>query len=176
MKLTRKHWLILIVTPLALLADQLTKLSIHAALRPFQEIVIVPGYLELIFVTNRGLAFGMFSGQLGGAATWIFLGITLVALAIILHLFFQTDNQAVVLPLALSLVLAGALGNLIDRFRWGYVVDFMNMHWKHHYWPTYNVADIAITAGIILLIFDSFLPRTGAENKSPAQKPKEQAK
>jgi len=159
LKLTRKHWVIFSVTPLGLILDQVSKLIIHANLRPFSEIVLIPGYLDLIFVTNHGLAFGMFSGKLGSAATWIFLGITIVALGIIIHLFFRTENKAVLLPTALSLVLAGALGNLIDRFRWGYVVDFINMHYQSHYWPTYNVADILITFGIILLILDSFRPQ-----------------
>ena len=172
LNLTRKHWVIILVTPLALLLDQLSKLIIHASLKPLNEIVLIPRYLELILVKNRGLVFGMLSGRLGGFSTWIFLGITIIALAIIIHLFFRTESKAVLLPLALSLVLSGALGNLIDRFHWGYVVDFINMHYRGHYWPTFNVADIAITFGIIFLIIDSFRPppKTGSQEKKEAEK------
>ncbi len=173
MKLTRKHWVIMLITPLGLILDQVSKLIIHASLRPFSEIEIVPGYFNLVFVTNRGLSFGMFSNGLGGAATWIFLGITIVALGIIIHLFLRTDHNAILLPAALSLVLAGALGNLIDRFRWGYVVDFLQAHHeilgRDRYWPTFNVADMLITAGIILLVMDSFRPQPN--NEPPEEKP-----
>jgi len=153
----------IVFTPLALLCDQITKQMIHSALEPFEEIVIIPGHLEFILVRNSGLVFGMFSGRLGGTATLIFLGITVIALGIIIHLFFHTENKAVVLPLALSLVLAGAFGNLIDRLRWGYVVDFINMHahllGKERTWPTFNIADLAITGGIVLLVIDAFKPQ-----------------
>ena len=158
LKLERKHWVILIVTPLVLILDQASKLIIHKVLAPFRVISVIPGYVEFVFVTNRGLVFGMFSDQLGSASTWIFLGFTVIAFAIIVHLFFRTDRSAVLLPLALSLVLAGALGNLIDRFRWGYVVDFIHIHIGRYAWPTFNIADVAITLGIIFLLIDSFRP------------------
>jgi signal peptidase II len=156
LKLDRKHWVILLVTPLAILIDQLSKFYVHAHLRLFDEHALIPDYFNIVYVQNRGLAFGLFQQRIGSFSTWIFLGITVVAMGIIVHLFFSTDKKAVVLPLALSLVMSGALGNLIDRMHWGFVVDFMQMYFKGHYWPTFNVADIAITAGIILLILDSF--------------------
>lgn len=161
MRLTRKHWLIILITPSVFLLDQITKLIIHSTLKPYGQIVLIPRVIEFIFVKNYGLVFGMFSDRLGSSSAWIFLGISLIALGIIIHLFFRTDNQAVLLPTALSLVLAGAFGNLIDRFRWGYVVDFIQIlfNYKGWTWPTFNVADIAITIGIILLIIDSFRPQ-----------------
>ncbi len=166
MKLNRKHWLILLVAPLMLLLDQVSKQIVHSTFKPFGQITLIPEYLELIFVTNRGLIFGSFTGKLGPYTTWIFLGITVVAFGIILHLFFRTSDRAVLLPLALSNVMAGALGNLIDRLRWGYVVDFIEMHWRGHYWPVYNVADISISIGIVLLLIDSFLPQPGPDQPS----------
>jgi len=163
MKLVRKHWIILLLTPLVLLLDQTSKLLVHRFFYPYQARQIIPGFLEFRLVFNRGLAFGLFSDQLGPYSTWIFLGITLIAFGIIVHLFFRTDHRALLLPSALSLVLAGALGNLIDRFRWGYVVDFINLYYRRFVWPTFNVADIAITVGIILLLIDSFRPEKSSK-------------
>ncbi len=158
MKLVRKHWIILLLTPSVLLLDQISKLVVHRTFYPYQARQIIPGFLEFRLVFNRGLVFGLFSDRLGPYSTWIFLGITLVAFGIIVHLFLRTDHRALLLPSALSLVLAGALGNLIDRFRWGYVVDFINLYYGRFSWPTFNVADMAITIGIILLLIDSFRP------------------
>ena len=170
MKLYRKHWVIILVAPLMVVADQFTKLVIHSYMKPYEVITIMQGYLNIYYAQNYGLAFGLFSDKLGASSTWIFLAITIVALAIIIHLFFRTEDKAVLLPMALSLVLAGALGNLIDRFHWGYVVDFIQMYfvsksppYNAHYWPTYNVADISISAGIVLLIIDSFRPQREAQ-------------
>ena len=174
MKLYRKHWVIILAAPLLVAVDQFTKLLVHSRMKPYDSVAIIHGHLNLYYAQNYGLAFGMFTDKLGSYSTWIFLGITIVALAIIIHLFFRTEDKAVLLPLALSLVLAGALGNLIDRFHWGYVVDFIQMYfvsksapYRAHFWPTYNVADASITAGIFLLIIDSFRPQ---REPQPGQK------
>ena len=148
-----------------LLLDQAAKLLVHARLQLYETITVIPGHLNLYYVRNSGLIWSLFSRQLAGYSTWIYLVINLIALLIILRIFFQTENRAVLLPLGLSLVLAGALGNLLDRLRWGYVVDFIQMYYRSgapshrlHSWAIYNVADIAITCGIILLIMDSLRP------------------
>jgi len=170
LKLYRKHWLIILVAPLMVAADQFTKLVVHSSMRPYDSINLIPGYLNLYYVRNTGLVFGMFQGRMGAFSAWVFLGITVVAAAIIIRLFFSTEDKAVLLPLALSLVLAGALGNLIDRFHWGYVVDFFQMYfisksppYREYSWGIFNVADIAISAGIAFLLIDSFRPRRQAQ-------------
>lgn len=178
MKLLRKHWIIILTAPLAVLLDQASKLAIHSYFRLYDSAAIIPGYLNIYYARNTGLVFGMFSDRLGAYSTWIFLGITIVALSIIVNLFFRAENKAVLLPLALSLVLSGALGNLIDRLHWGYVVDFIQAFYisqhppyRAHYWPTFNVADMAITAGIILLLIDSFRPQPQTKVDQPAKAP-----
>ena len=180
MKLERKHWMILLVTPLCLLIDQLSKTYIHGHLRLFDEHSIIPDYFNIVYAQNRGLVFGMFQNQIGSFSTWIFLAITLVALGIIVHLFSSTGKKAVLLPLALCLVLSGALGNLIDRLHWGFVVDFLQLYYKSNYWPTFNAADIWITLGIGLLILDtiidSFRDYSGRKPKSEAVSPEPEKK
>jgi len=171
LKLYRKHWVIILTTPIAVIVDQLSKIFIRRFFLANNEPMVINRYLNIAYAENKGLAFGMFADRLGPWSTWIFLGITVIALAIIVNLFFRTEQKAALLPAALSLVLAGALGNLIDRFHWGYVVDFIQAHYERHYWPTFNVADIAISAGIVLLIADSLRPQPGSEpkTKSPSQ-------
>lgn len=171
MNFSRKHWVIFLVTPISLLADQLTKTYVHGHLHLFDEHKIIPDFFNIVYVQNRGLAFGLFQNKIGPYSTLIFLIITLVALGIIIHLFFKTDRKAVLLPMALSLVLAGALGNLIDRLHWGFVVDFLQLYYRSNYWPTFNVADMSITAGIILLVIDSFRPQPEAKPEPAAAAP-----
>ena len=157
MNLERKHWMILMVTPICLLIDQLSKTYVHGHLRLFDEYSIVPRFFNIAYTQNRGLVFGMFQNKIGSFSTWIFLAITLVALGIIVHLFSSTGKKAVLLPLALCLVLSGALGNLIDRLHWGFVVDFLQLYYKSNYWPTFNAADIWISIGIGLLVLDTII-------------------
>ena len=171
MKLTSKHWVVVLITPLMVALDQATKIFIHSTFQLYQAIEIVPDYFNIIYVRNTGLAFSLFTDRLGHYSTWIFLGITLVALGIIIHLFFQTRENAMLLPTALSFVLAGAFGNLIDRLHWGYVVDFIQWHYGEHYWPTFNVADISIAIGIVFLVIDSFRPQAAPSPETKAGGP-----
>ncbi len=166
MKLSSKHWVIMLAAPLMVAVDQAAKFLVHSRMQPFDTITVIPGYLNFYYLRNSGLIFGLFTRELAGISTWVYLGINLVALGIIIHLFFRSEDRAVLLPLALSLVLAGALGNLIDRLHWGYVVDFIHMFYISksppghlHSWAIYNVADLCITFGIGLLLIDSFRPR-----------------
>jgi len=175
LKLTRKYWLIILITPVMVALDQVTKAFIHSALTPYvTTVTLIPDYLNIIHVQNTGMAFSLFTGRFGGYGIWVFPLITLFALGIIVYLFSRAQDDAIILPAALSFVLAGALGNnLIDRLHWGYVVDFIQMGYGGHYWPIYNVADISITIGIVLLILDSFRPqpKLGPEPKPVEQVP-----
>ena len=164
MNLGRKHWVIILVSPLMLFADQFSKLVVHSYMHPFDSVTAIPGHLNIYYVRNTGLVFGLFADQLAGYATWVYLGINIAALVIIVHLFSKTMDKALLMPLALSLVLAGAMGNLIDRLHWGYVVDFVQVYYVSkkppnlaHSWGIFNVADLAISSGIIFLIIDSIV-------------------
>ncbi len=153
--LHRKHWILILLTPGVIIADQVTKTLAQLALDGGNIVTVVPRYLDMVLVQNRGIAFGLLNNLESSWRTPIFIGISAIAIFIIFHLFRQTRAKALFLPVALSLILAGAAGNLIDRFRWGYVVDFINMHYHQYYWPTFNLADTAITIGIIILILDT---------------------
>lgn len=142
---------ILVLTAAPVIAlDQITKALILRSMFPGQMIKIVSGLFDLVYFQNQGAAFGILND--GGVLRTAFLvGTSVIALAVIGYLLKGSKNS--VMTFSLSLVAGGAVGNLIDRARFGYVVDFLYFHIGPYYWPAFNVADSAITVGVILAIF-----------------------
>jgi len=139
---------------LALLCiDQLTKALVARSI-PFQSSKsIIPGFFNLTHIRNRGAIFGFFSHS-ESRILFVFLTlVSLVALGLVIYYFFKTPSSQRFMKLSLSVILAGALGNLIDRIIRGYVIDFLDFHIKNWHWPSFNVADACISAGAFLLIF-----------------------
>ena len=146
-------WLLLAGSVIA--TDQLTKWIVEATL-PFGASVYVLPVLDLVHVRNTGAAFSF----LASASGWqreLFIGIGLAASAWIVWMLIRAQRGQVIFCLALSLILGGALGNVIDRFRLGAVVDFLHFHWGAAYFPAFNVADSCISVGAGLLILDALL-------------------
>ncbi len=173
--LKRKHLILILLTPVAVIADQVTKTIAQEALHSRRNITIIADYFDFVLVKNRGMVFGLFNDIDTAWRIPLFAGISVVAIFIIIHLFRQAKGSSVFLPTSLALILSGAMGNLIDRFRWGYVVDFINLHYQDkHYWPTFNLADTAITMGIAILIIDTFFtPAEKPENESTEREAEE---
>lgn len=130
--------------------DQISKVWAEQALA-YGRPVEVFGWFNLTLVYNRGAAFSFLS-QAGGWQRGFFILIGLVAVAILLGWLRKLQLQERWQGLALALILGGAVGNLIDRVRHGYVVDFIDWHYAGWHWPTFNLADSAITAGVVLLL------------------------
>lgn len=147
-------WLVLAAAIVAL--DQYTKYLVTERLL-LHEVVPVTPFFNLVLVYNRGAAFS-FLAQADGWQNGLFIAIAVGAAAWILYLL-RKHPDATLFCLALSLVLAGALGNVIDRVQYGAVVDFLDFHAAGWHWPAFNVADSAITCGAALLIWDAFFPR-----------------
>ena len=141
------------VSALVILLDQLSKAWI-ASRFGYGEVLVILGVFNLVLVHNTGAAFSFLSDA-GGMQRWLFSIIAIVASVWIVWLLRRHGTQKL-FALALSMILGGALGNLIDRIRYGYVVDFLQFHWDEHYFPAFNLADSAITCGAFILIFDSF--------------------
>ncbi len=131
--------------------DQLTKTLI---LGHFQlgDSRYITSFFNLVRVHNTGAAFSFLAGA-SGWQRWFFVGLGVVAAGLITWMLRQHGHQRL-FAWALALILGGALGNVIDRLLHGYVVDFIQVHWRHWYFPSFNVADSAITVGAALLIFD----------------------
>ncbi|TET22546.1 MAG: signal peptidase II [Candidatus Aminicenantes bacterium] len=143
-----------------LIVDQLTKFIISRSIGLNNSLSVIPGFFDLVHVRNKGAIFGIFS-QSGSQVVHILLMLaSLVALALVIYYFFKTAISEKLLKISLSLILAGALGNLIDRIFRGYVIDFLDFSIKGWHWPSFNVADSCISVGALLLIFILFFKRS----------------
>lgn len=147
-------WRYLWIAGAVIVVDQLTKLAALKYLVRHAEVALLP-FLNLTLVFNAGAAFG-FLGSAGGWQKWFFVAVALVATVVILAMLRRLGKNDGQLAVALTLILGGALGNLVDRLMYGYVVDFVDFYVGTWHWPAFNVADSAITVGAGLLILDTF--------------------
>jgi len=133
--------------------DQLTKVVMKRAFNLHESVEVTP-FFNLVLVHNRGAAFSFLSDA-GGWQRELFIFIALVAVVWISWLLRKHPGETL-FCLALSLILGGAIGNVIDRVLYGAVVDFLDFHALGYHWPAFNVADIGISCGAVLLIWDAF--------------------
>jgi len=135
------------------MVDQSSKAWAVRALRFGDGKQIIKGFLDLIYTENPGIAFGQL--QEGGAfGRWFFVVLAIAAAVAVFYYFIRTPRNDDRVLGACSLLLAGILGNLTDRVRLGYVIDFIVLHAGSYHWPTFNVADASITLGAVLLAYD----------------------
>jgi signal peptidase II len=120
----------------------------------YQKVEVIHGFFNLVHVRNTGGAFGIFGGEKGGLGSLLFVLVSLIAIGSILFLFVRLREDEKTLSLLLSLVLSGAIGNLIDRLRLGEVVDFLDFYLFFYHWPAFNIADSAICLGIGLMALE----------------------
>jgi signal peptidase II len=139
---------------LAVILDQGSKLVIAGSMQLYQSIPIMP-YFNLTYVHNTGAAFSFLS-EAGGWQRWFFAGLAFVISIVIAVWLARLKQHETLLAVALSLVLGGAIGNLIDRLAYGYVIDFLDVYYQTWHWPAFNIADSAITLGVILMLVESF--------------------
>ena len=139
--------------------DQSTKLAAVEWLDPASSVELIPT-LDLVLAYNTGAAFSFLSTA-GGWQRWLFIGLALAICAFIVHWLRDLPRDARWTPLALSLILGGAAGNVIDRIRIGAVVDFIDFHVGAWHWPAFNVADSAICVGAFLLVAGTFRRASG---------------
>lgn len=151
---TQTGWRFLWLSVLVLAADQYTKALVLENIELYQAIQILP-FFNLTHVYNYGAAFS-FLHDAGGWQRWFFTVIAFVVSALVLWWLKQTTTKQVILPVAFSLIIGGAIGNAFDRLAHGYVIDFLVLYYQDWYWPAFNVADSAICIGAVLLIVDMF--------------------
>jgi len=151
------------VSVVVLLVDQCTKLLADAMLSLHQQVPLIP-YFALFKAYNSGAAFSFLSSA-SGWQRWFFVVLALIVIAVLLVWLRRLPAEEVRNKLALALILGGAVGNLIDRLVYGYVIDFLDVYYGSWHWPAFNVADAAISVGAFLLLLDVF---TGGKKKSPA--------
>ena len=139
---------------LAVILDQVSKLLVSHSMQLYQSISIVP-FFNLTYVHNNGAAFSFLS-EAGGWQRWFFAALAIVISMVIAVWLSRLKAHETLLAVSLSLVLGGAIGNLIDRLAYGYVIDFLDIYVQSWHWPAFNIADSAITLGVVLMLLESF--------------------
>ena len=155
------RWLIVSAVVVAL--DLATKAWVSHALS-YADVVRVTPFFNLILTHNLGAAFSFLAGA-GGWQRWFFSAVAIV-ISVVLVVMLRRPHRDRVVPLALALVLGGAIGNLWDRVSLGHVVDFIQLHAAGYYWPAFNVADSAICVGVALLLWDGVRGKDTKEAKA----------
>lgn len=151
---------VLLVSGLIVVVDQVTKAITRTSLSLHQSIPVIKDFFHLTYVTNDGMAFGIDFPY----GVYIFTILAMIMTGVLLVYLWQVRDRPLLLRLALSLIIAGAVGNLIDRLLFGEVVDFMDFMIRGHHWYVFNVADSAVTVGMALFLYHSFFiqPKTAA--------------
>ncbi len=146
------RWLLL--SAIVLILDQLSKTGIVNSMDLHESIPLIPGF-QLTYVRNPGAAFSFLSNA-GGWQRWVFISLASAVSIVLCVWLIRLPKNALWPAAGLSLVLGGALGNLVDRVIHGSVIDFLDVYYKTWHWPAFNIADSAITIGICILLLDSF--------------------
>lgn len=147
------------------MADQASKAWAVKALRFGEERVVIRGFFQFMYTENPGIAFGQL--QEGGSfGRWFFVVLAVCAAIAVFYYFLRTPRNDDRVLGACALLLAGILGNLTDRARLGYVIDFIVLHAGDYHWPTFNIADASITVGAFLLAYDLIFTRRPSQIKA----------
>ncbi|MEW5803870.1 MAG: signal peptidase II [bacterium] len=140
--------------------DAVTKHLAQAFLSQIHSLTIIPNFFHLTYVENRGAAFGLLAETSARFRTPFFIIVSVLAILFIAVFYWRLEGGCWT-HLSLIFILAGALGNLIDRLRLGWVIDFLDFHWYQYHWPAFNVADMAICIGAGILLIDTFFSQKG---------------
>ena len=157
----------LIIWPALLIVclDQVTKFAVLKNLRIYESVPVIKGFFNWVHVRNRGMAFGFLNRPNMDFGFWILVSATVLAIVLLLFWFYRMKDESKWTTLGLSLILGGALGNLIDRVRLHEVIDFLDFYVGAYHWPAFNVADAAITSGAFMVGVSLFL--AAPEKKRP---------
>lgn len=156
-------WIFLIVIS-SLILDQISKYFAVQYLDHHSAIEVIPAFFQLTLVHNRGAAFGILSGLDEPIRSVLLIGLSIAAFGILIYLYIKRPQGDCLVACAIALITGGAIGNLVDRIRLGYVVDFLDVYVKSYHWPTFNIADSCITVGMILILGSMW--REGTEHAS----------
>lgn len=152
---------------LIVILDQITKYLADISLEMGNPVPIVDGFFNLTLVYNTGAAFGMFQGLPDTTRRIILWGVSGLALVLVFKFLLKDAKEDYWTRYSLVLIIAGAVGNIIDRFRFDYVIDFLDVYIGSYHWPAFNVADSAISIGITIILFRSLFTGQASDGKSP---------
>jgi signal peptidase II len=150
----KSYWIFSLVAVAVVILDQVTKYIVNTSMLLHDSMPIINGLFNFTYVKNPGAAFGFLAGAPPFFRSVFFIGVTVAAIMLILYYIRKTKTEEPLLTTSFSLIMGGAVGNLIDRVRFGEVIDFLDLYIGPHHWPAFNIADSAISVGAILLIYD----------------------
>jgi len=162
-----KFRLVALIAGAGVLLDQLSKYYIDSTFELYQSITVLENFFHITYIRNRGAAFGILSDN--ALRLPFFITVSLIAIVGIIWYLRQIRTDQVLSQLALGLILSGAIGNLIDRIRFGEVIDFIDVHWYDHHWPAFNVADSAICVGVALLFLETWREERHSRKNKPVE-------
>lgn len=142
----------ILIAGLVVVLDQITKLMVLAWMPLYHSITVIPGFFNLTHIRNPGGAFGFMAAGSPGLRNLLFIGVSILATGLIVYFYRQTPRSHPLLASALAMIFGGAIGNLVDRLRFGEVVDFLDVYVGAYHWPAFNAADSAITIGITIFV------------------------
>jgi signal peptidase II len=150
----KKYGLFSITAVVVIIVDQLTKTWIDSTMVLHDSLTVIDGFFSITYVRNPGAAFGFLAGASPAFRYTFFIAVNIIAIALIVSYIRKATRDESRLILALSFIMAGAIGNLIDRIRFGEVVDFLDFYIGSAHWPAFNVADSSITVGAFFLVLE----------------------
>ena len=156
----KRNLIIFILGAIVVIAvDQITKAAITEKLFMYGSHKVIDGFFSLVYVTNPGAAFGFLARAPEIFRYLFFIGITVLAILLIIYYIVKSKQETLLIVISLALIFGGAVGNLIDRIRFGAVVDFLDFYIGTWHWPAFNVADSAISIGAVLMIWEMLVNR-----------------
>ncbi len=149
------RWLMAAIAAVAIVLDRLTKIAVVARVSYLQHVAVIPGTFWISHVHNDGAAFSMFEGARSPhVVRYMLIAFSVIAVIVVSTVLWRVGRRLSMTSVALALILGGALGNLYDRVRFHYVVDFLEVHIGSYHWPDFNVADSCIVVGACLLLVE----------------------
>ena len=157
--MSNKYIRLTVVAGIIILLDQVTKLIVLDKMPLFQSIPVISGFFNLTHIHNPGGAFGFLATQTSGIQRLVFLFVSSLAIGLVLYFYIKTPREQMWLSTGFALVFGGAVGNMIDRIRLGKVVDFLDFYIGNLHWPAFNVADSAVSIGLLIFLFHILFKR-----------------
>jgi signal peptidase II len=152
-ELIKKYRILIWVSFIIVVLDQWTKWLVLSNMGLYDSFPIIPNFFSLTHIHNTGGAFGFMANQAPLIRQILFHGVSLISLGVIVYFYHKSPVEYPFLLTSLSLIFGGAVGNLIDRFRIGEVVDFLDVYIGTWHWPAFNVADSAVSVGVVVLMY-----------------------
>jgi signal peptidase II len=159
-----KRWLMALIAVVVVALDRVTKLWVVKHVEPGHAIVVIPRVFRITHVLNSGAAFSMFEGAAHPLMVrQVLIWFSVAAVIVVIGILWKAGRTASLMSVSLALILGGAIGNLYDRVKLEYVVDFLEVHIVHYHWPDFNVADSAIVVGACLLLLEMLRPQQSSD-------------